>query len=137
MDGSSCQPFVNGKWRRLEIQGSNHLEFDGALSSRGRDRLRIDLQSVSHVDLYGVLDMAIAVMNASAQGQPITFVPPEWSPSVCNFMSRVGFDDFVAETAGVDCLFPITAHQEERDVRATLRPFAKLSRHARDVRGCL
>lgn len=106
----------------MEIRGSGHLEFDRALSSRGRKSLRIDLEHVEHVNVYGLLCMSVAVMTAATAGHPIQFTPPV-SSSACNFMSRLGFDDLVREAASVDCRFPVAAQQAERDVLVTLRKF--------------
>jgi hypothetical protein len=106
----------------MEISGSGHLDFDRALSLRSKRVLRIDLERVDHVNLYGLMGMAVAVMAAKSDGLAISIAPPKDS-SACNFISRLGFDRFIRDVADVQCEMDLTSSQQPGHVLVEMRLF--------------
>ena len=100
----------------MEISGEGHLSFDDSLSTRSVRKLNVDLEMVDHVNIYGLVGMAAAVLSAAKSGRDISIAPPLHSSSACAFMSRLNFDGFVRSVGGADCEFAVTSRQDPKDV---------------------
>jgi len=107
----------------MEIVASGHLEFDNALNLRSARRLTLDLSLVDHINIYGLVGVACAVMDAKKRGLVISIHPPTYA-SASNFMSRLGFDRFVAAVAEVSCDLPFTSAQGPENILVELGTFS-------------
>jgi len=111
----------------MEIVATGDFDFDQSISSRARQAVRVDLSETTHVSLYNLVAMACALMRGREDGRDLTFKPPR-DPSVCNFLSRLGFDDFTSDVIGLDCALGISADSKApSDVLVDIRTFESSS----------
>ncbi len=107
----------------MEIRGSGHLEFDKSIHSRAHRRLVVDLSRVEHLNVYGLVAIACAILHSAQETLPIEIHSPR-AAAASNFMSSLGFDQFSRNVGGVTCSLPVTTSAKSGDVIVGLQTFS-------------
>lgn len=105
---------------------SSALDFDRMADTRSYHRLTIDMSAVKYVTLYNLMCLACALLRSKVSGREIRLIPPN-DPSVCAFVSRLGFDRFFKELTGDEMYLGITSHDSRDHVIVELRTFDHVS----------
>ena len=105
----------------MEIVASGaSFDFDHCYSRRGQARLSLDLARLPYTTLYGLVCMSCCVLQAAQDGLAVQFKAPA-DASVCNFVSRLGFDRFLTDNLGFRCELPVSAGGTSENVVIDLR----------------
>ncbi len=101
------------------MTGSGRLIFDRDVDPRSARQLKLRLANTDYFGLYEVACIVSCLMGAASDSHAISIEAPR-DAGANNFLSRLGFDDFVREVAGLDCMLPVIGHQDVSDVLVPL-----------------
>ena len=107
----------------MEISGRGTLDFDHQSNTRSARQLKLDLSRVDYFNLYGLAAISCCLVEAARSGHRVAFYSPQ-GMSACNFISRLGFDDFFRDQTGSEIHLEMTSHQGPSDV---LVPFQSIN----------
>ncbi len=110
----------------MEVVPRGHLDFDGVLDTRAVNRLRLDLQHMTHANIYGLVAMGCCVLDSINSDRSIEQVPPT-DTSASNFLTRLGFDRFLRTVGGVDCEPAAVTYGGDKDIVVEVSTFDSAS----------